>query len=36
MMEAIQVYPELMQVAGDLVVKAQDWPGAQELSERLG
>jgi hypothetical protein len=35
MMEAIQVYPELMQVAGDLVVKAQDWPGAQELAERL-
>lgn len=35
MMNAIQVYPELMQVAGDLVVKAQDWPGAQELSERL-
>jgi hypothetical protein len=35
MMEAIQVYPELMQIAGDLVVKAQDWPGAEELSERL-
>lgn len=35
MMEAIQVFPELMQVAGDLVVKAQDWPGAEELSERL-
>jgi hypothetical protein len=35
MMEAIQVYPELMQIAGDLVVKAQDWPGSEELSERL-
>lgn len=35
MMNAIQVYPELMQIAGDLVVKAQDWPGAEELSERL-
>jgi hypothetical protein len=35
MMEAIQVYPELMQIAGDIVVKAQDWPGAEELSERL-
>lgn len=35
MMEAIQVYPELMSIAGDLVVKAQDWPGAQELSDRL-
>jgi hypothetical protein len=35
MMEAVQVYPEIMQIAGDLVVKAQDWPGAEELSERL-
>jgi len=35
MMEAIQVYPQLMEIAGDLVVKAQDWPGADELSERL-
>ena len=35
MMEAVQVYPEMMQVAGDLVAKAQDWPGAQELAERL-
>lgn len=35
MMEAIQVYPQLMQIAGDLVVKAQDWPGADELAERL-
>lgn len=35
MMEAVQVYPEMMQIAGDLVAKAQDWPGAQELAERL-
>jgi hypothetical protein len=35
MMDAIQVYPELMQVAGDLVVKAQDWPGADKIAERL-
>jgi hypothetical protein len=35
MMEAIQVYPQLMQIAGDLVVKAQDWPGAEDLAERL-
>lgn len=35
MMNAIQVYPELMGIAGDLVIKAQDWPGAQELAERL-
>lgn len=35
MMDAIQVYPQLMEIAGDLVVKAQDWPGAEELAERL-
>lgn len=35
MMEAIQVFPQLMEIAGDLVVKAQDWPGAEELAERL-
>jgi hypothetical protein len=35
MMEAVQVFPQLMQVAGDLVAKAQDWPGAEELAERL-
>jgi hypothetical protein len=35
MMEAVQVFPQMMQVAGDLVAKAQDWPGATELAERL-
>ncbi len=35
MMEAVQVFPEMMTIAGDLVAKAQDWPGAQELAERL-
>lgn len=35
MMDAIQVWPQLMQVAGDLVAKAQDWPGADKLAERL-
>lgn len=35
MMEAVQVFPELMQIAGDLVVKAQDWAGAEEISQRL-
>ena len=35
MMDAVQVYPQMMQVAGDLVAKAQDWPGSEELAERL-
>lgn len=35
MMEAVQVFPQMMEIAGDLVAKAQDWPGAEELAERL-
>lgn len=35
MMDAIQVWPQLMGIAGDLVAKAQDWPGADKLAERL-
>lgn len=35
MMDAVQVWPQLMGVAGDLVAKAQDWPGADKLAERL-
>jgi hypothetical protein len=35
MMNAVQVWPQLIQVAGDIIAKAQDWPGAEELSERL-
>jgi len=35
MMDAIQVWPQLMSVAGDLVAKAQDWPGAEKLADRL-
>lgn len=35
MMQAVQVWPQLIQVAGDIIAKAQDWPGAQELAARL-
>jgi len=35
MMDAIQVWPNLMSIAGDLVAKAQDWPGAEKLAARL-
>ncbi len=35
MMQAVQVWPQLISVAGDLIAKAQDWPGSQELAERL-
>lgn len=35
MLQAVQVWPQLMEIAGDLVVKAQDWPGADKFAERL-
>jgi hypothetical protein len=35
MMEVTRAVPQLMQVAGDLFIKAMDWPGASEISERL-
>ena len=35
MAQILQGNPELWKVAGDLFVKNMDWPGAQELSERL-
>lgn len=35
MMEAIRVFPPFMEIAGDLIAKAQDWPGADEMAERL-
>lgn len=28
-------WPKLMDVAGDLVVKSMDWPGAEEIAERI-
>lgn len=35
MMTLTQNYPPLMQVAGDLLVKNLDWPGAQQIAARL-
>ena len=35
LMELTRAYPEMMAVAGDLLVKTLDMPGARELSERL-
>lgn len=35
MVQILQGNPQLWGVAGDLVVKQMDWPGAQQLSERL-
>jgi len=35
MVEMGQSWPKLMDVAGDKVVKAMDWPGADEISERI-
>lgn len=35
MLEVTRAVPQLMQVAGDLMVKNMDWPGAQEIADRL-
>jgi hypothetical protein len=35
MLDVARSYPQLMQVAGDLFVKNMDWPGAQELADRI-
>lgn len=35
MMEISSRNPKIMDIAGDLMVKNMDWPGAQEISDRL-
>lgn len=35
MMAFVQAFPQVAQVAGDLIVKAMDWPGADMIAERL-
>lgn len=35
MARLVENNPEMMQVLGDIIFKNMDWPGAQELSERM-
>jgi hypothetical protein len=35
MMAFVQADPAILQIAGDLIVKNMDWPGAQEISKRM-
>lgn len=35
MLDLTKAFPAVAQAAGDLMVKNMDWPGAQEISERL-
>lgn len=35
MQSLAQSYPQLMGIAGDLFVKNMDWPGAQEIADRI-
>jgi hypothetical protein len=35
MLDLTQAYPKIAEVAGDLMVKNMDWPGAAEIAERL-
>lgn len=35
MLQATQANPQLWMIAGDLIIKAMDWPYAQEIAERI-
>lgn len=35
MVQVTQAYPELMRFAGDILFRNLDWPGAEEVSERM-
>jgi len=35
MVELARVFPQILEVAGDLVAKNLDWPGADDIAERL-
>ncbi|HZT29713.1 MAG TPA: portal protein [Bryobacteraceae bacterium] len=35
MVQLTQSYPQIMQIAGDLMVRNMDWPGASEIADRL-
>jgi hypothetical protein len=35
MLELAKAFPPLMEIAGDLLVQNMDWPGAQQISQRL-
>lgn len=35
MMEFVQAFPMAAQVSGDIIAKAMDWPGAEQMADRL-
>lgn len=35
MIQLSQANPQLMQIAGDLMIRNMDWPGAEEIADRL-
>lgn len=35
MLDLSKAYPPLMQIAGDILVKNMDWPGAQDIADRI-
>lgn len=35
MIEAARVFPGLMEIAGDIIARNLDWPGADEIADRL-
>lgn len=35
MMAMVQAYPDVVKIAGDLIVRNMDWPGHQEIADRI-
>lgn len=35
MVQVAQAWPKLMEIAGDKVIRNMDWPGAEEIAERI-
>lgn len=35
MLQTVQSWPKLMDVAGDKIVRAMDWPGSEEIADRI-
>lgn len=35
MLQTVQSWPKLMDIAGDKIVRGMDWPGAEEIADRI-
>lgn len=35
MLETVKTFPQIMEIAGDIMVESQDWPGSERIAARL-